>query len=88
MSVRGQAEAFESEQAEFSTEEMSAEFAIVVVALPFELHTPESHTDPGVELLEEPTMGSKLGGEISRGTPDDSVQFQDSLRLEIMAADG
>ena len=86
--VATETEALEGKQAELSAEEPHPEFAIVVIVLPFEFHTLESQTDPGVEFLEEPAIGRELGGEVLSRPPDPSVQFQDRLGIEVVVANG
>jgi hypothetical protein len=79
MSVKSHAELFEAEQSEFPAKVPEPQLAVVIVVLTLELHTPDSHPDPGVKLLELPLTCGKRRCEVSRRAADDRVEFLDRV---------
>jgi hypothetical protein len=88
MTIAVAAELFQCQQAKFAAEVPHAQFSVVVVVFPLQLHTAKPHADPGVKLLERPATSRKLSSEVVRRTPDNLVKFLDHGSVKIMVAYG
>jgi hypothetical protein len=79
---------FQCQQAKFAAEVPHAQFSVVVVVFPLQLHTAKPHADPGVKLLERPATSRELSSEVVRRTPDNLVKFLDHGSVKITVAYG
>ena len=64
----------------------SLQTPVVRFPYPLELHTPNPHPDPTVQLIELAQAGRELGGEVADGSPNDPVDLHDHLGVEVVTA--
>ena len=63
MMIQVRTELFQRQQTELAAKVSHPQLTVVAVVLPLEFHGPQTHADPRVKLLEQPTTRCKAGGE-------------------------
>ena len=86
ISVR--AELFECQQSKFLAEVPYANSSVVVVVLSFLLHGSQSHANPRIQFLKEPSAGCEGLRKVVRRSPYNSVHLLDYGFVQVLLAFG